>query len=107
MTVGEEKLLQIDIAIVQLITSILVTLGSTLFAISVGFELALPPAVKQVIGQMVIMSVPEIPYDLVHESLSNYILLLAASGVVLVISGISYGSAKIAKIKKKIRSSDI
>jgi hypothetical protein len=103
MTVGEEKLLQIDIAVVQLITSILVTLGSTLFAISIGFELTLPPAVKQVISQMVVMNVPEIPYELMQESLSNYIRLLATSGVVLVVAGISYSSAKIRKIKKKIR----
>lgn len=104
MTVGEEKLLQIDIAVVQLITSIFVTLGSTLFAISIGFELTLPAAVKQVITQMVMMNVPEIPYELVQESLSNYIRLLAMSGAVLVVAGISYGSAKIRKIKKKIRS---
>lgn len=104
MTVGEEKLLQIDIAVVQLITSIFVTLGSTLFAISIGFELTLPAAAKQVITQMVVMNAPQIPYELVQESLSNYIRLLAISGAVLVVAGISYGSAKIRKIKKKIRS---
>ena len=104
MTVGEERLWQIDVAVVQLVTSILVTLGSTLFAISIGFELALPPAVKQVIGQMVVMNVPEIPYELVHESLTNYILLLAASGVILVMAGISYGSARISRIKKNAMS---
>lgn len=104
MTVGEEKLLQIDIAVVQLITSIFVTLGSTLFAISIGFELTLPAAAKQVITQMVMTNVPQIPYELVQESLSNYIRLLAISGAVLVVAGISYGSAKIRKIKKKIRA---
>lgn len=105
MAVGEEKqLLQIDIAVVQLVTSILVTLGSTLFAISIGFELTLPPAVKQVISQMVVANVPEIPYELVQESLSSYIRLLAISGAVLVTAGILYGSAKIGRIKKKIRA---
>lgn len=73
--------------------------------ISIGFELTLPPAVKQVIGQMVVTNVPEIPYELVQESLSSYIRLLAISGVILVTTGILYGSAKINKIKKKVRAS--
>ena len=105
--IGEDKFLQIDLAIVQLITSVLVTLGSALFAISIGFELTLPPVVKQAVGQLMIMSVPNIEamqYDLVQESLGNYVLLLATAGLALIAGGIAYGSAKISKIKKKMRA---
>jgi hypothetical protein len=106
--VGEDRFLQIDLAIVQLITSVLVTLGSALFAISIGFELTLPPAVKQAVGQLMIMNVPNIEavqYELVQESLGNYVLLLAAVGLAFIGVGIAYGSAKISKIKKKMRAS--
>jgi hypothetical protein len=116
-----EKILQIDMAMVQLITTILVTLGSTLVAISIGFGLTLPSILTQVVNQVAetdVRSLPEsIPSEtitqearvltiqLFQESINNYVFLLAAFGVFLIVIGIMYSSAKINKMKKEIMRS--
>ena len=55
MTNPEERLFMLDLAIVQLIAGILVTLGSTLLAISIGFGLTIPETMKDAILQALVM----------------------------------------------------
>ena len=97
----------LDLAIVQLIAGILVTLGSTLFAISIGFGLTIPNTMQQVLMQIFTMNTeisPEIQQELVHESLSNYVLILAFFSVLLIIAGVVFASAKARKLKGQINA---
>lgn len=104
MTVDENLSLQLDLASAQIVTTVLVTLGATLFAISVGIQLTLPPLVNNLIDQVVTdrVVVSEIQYDIVQRALDNYIVLLTTTGALLVVIGIIYGSVKIGKIRRKI-----
>lgn len=104
MTKMEERLFMLDLAIVQLIAGILVTLGSTLFAISIGFGLTIPTAMQDAIFQMLMRTEvsPELQNILVQESLTNYVFVMAAIGIVLIISGILFASTKIKKLRKQI-----
>jgi cytochrome c biogenesis factor len=105
MTNLEERLFMLDLAIVQLIAGILVTLGSTLFAISIGFGLTIPAAMQDAILQLIVMKTevsPEVQQMLVQESLSNYVLVLAVVGVLLIVIGVAFASAKTKKIRKQI-----
>jgi len=104
MTKREERLFMLDLAIVQLIAVILVTLGSTLFAISIGFGLTNPSAMQDAIIQMLMKTElsQELQDILVQESLTNYIFVLAAVGMVLIISGILFASIRIKKLRKLI-----
>jgi hypothetical protein len=98
--------LQLDLAAAQIITSILVTLGATLFALSIGIQLTIPPVVRDAIDQVLVdrIVVSEIQYDIVQQALDNYIVLMTAVGAMLVVAGIAYGSAKIRRIRKKVRA---
>ncbi len=99
----------IDLAIIQVVTGVLVTLGSTLLAISIGFELTLPPSVKQAIAQAVLEKVPNIPEiqtQLPAEPFTNYLLGLACIGAILVLAGVLYGSSKLGQMRQKIEESE-
>ncbi len=99
----------IDLAIVQVVTGVLVTLGSTLLAISIGFELTLPPSVKQAISQAVLEKVPNIPEiqtQLPAEPFTNYLLGLACIGAILTLGGVLYGSSKLGQMRRKIEADD-
>jgi hypothetical protein len=100
----EERLFMLDLAIVQLIAGILVTLGSTLFAISIGFGLTIPAAMQDAIIQMLMRTEvsPELQNILLHESLTNYVFVMATIGLALILSGILFASAKINKLRKQI-----
>ena len=107
MTNAEERLFMLDLAIVQLIAGILVTLGSTMFAISIGFGLTIPNTMQEVLIQIFTMKTeisPEIQQELVNESLSNYVLILAFFSVLLIIAGVVFASAKARKLKGQINS---
>ncbi len=105
MTLNEWSL-QLDLAAAQIVTSVLVTLGATLFAISIGIQLTIPPVVRDVIDQVMVdqMVISDVQYDIVQQALENYILLLAGIGALLILAGIVYGSAKIGKLRRKIKS---
>lgn len=108
MTNVDERLFMLDLAIVQLIASILITLGSTLFAISIGFGLAIPTAMREAVSQMLFLNSeisPEVQLEILEESLSNYVLILALVGVVLIATGIVFASAKTVRIRKQIKAS--
>jgi hypothetical protein len=47
---------------------------------------------------------PELPQVLVQESLTNYVLILAALGLSLIVAGIAFASLKTNKMRKQIRS---
>lgn len=102
---AEDRLFMIDLAIIQVVTGVLVTLGATLLAISIGFELTLPPSVKQAIAQTVLEKVPNIPEiqtQLPAEPFTNYLLGLACIGAILILAGILYGSSKLGQMRKKL-----
>jgi hypothetical protein len=108
MTNVEEKLFMLDLAIVQLIAGILLTLGSTLLAISIGFGLTIPEAMQDALLQAFVMRTelsPEVQQVLVQESLSNYVFILASVSATLIVSGVLFASAKTAKIRKQIKTS--
>lgn len=110
MTNVEERLFMLDLAIVQLIAGILVTLGSTLLAISIGFGLTIPATMQELLLQMFTMNtgiLPEVQQELVQESLSNYVLILASVSVLLIITGVIFASVKINKIKRRIKASRV
>ena len=102
---AEDKLFMIDLAIIQVVTGVFVTLGATLLAISIGFELTLPPTVKQAIAQAVLEKVPnitEIQTPLPAEPLTNYLLGLACIGAIFILAGALYGASRISQMRKKI-----
>jgi hypothetical protein len=104
MTKTEERLFMLDLAIVQLIAGILVTLGATMFAISIGFGLTIPAAMQDAISQMLTRTEvsPEVQKMIVQESMTNYVLVLAAVGILLILSGILFASIRTRKIRKQI-----
>lgn len=106
MTNAEERLFMLDLAIVQLIAGILVTLGSTLLAISIGFGLSIPTDMQEAIFNIMAMRgniSPELQQTLIEESLTNYVLVVALVGIILIIVGVIFASGKIKKIRKQIK----
>ena len=106
MTQAEDRLFMLDLAIIQLIAGILVTLGSTLFAISIGFGLTIPSALKDTLSEIVAMKldgISGIDQELLQMSLNNYVLVLAISGILLIIVGVIFASAKMNAIKKNAK----
>lgn len=102
----DERLFMLDLAIVQLIAGILVTLGSTLLAVSIGFGLTIPQTIQDALLQSLIMRMdlsPEVQQTILQESLSNYVFILAAASAMLIITGVIFASAKTAKLRKQIR----
>ncbi|MEW6605062.1 MAG: hypothetical protein AB1351_10320 [Thermoproteota archaeon] len=97
----------LDLAIVQLIAGILVALGSTLLAISIGFGLTIPQTMQDALLQSLIMKMdlsPEVQQTILQESLSNYVFILAAANaMLLIITGVIFASAKTAKLRRQIR----
>ena len=96
----------LDLAIIQLIAGILVTLGSTLFAISIGFGLTIPSALRETLAEIAAMKldgITAIDQELLQMSLNNYVLVLALSGILLIIIGVIFASAKMNAIKKHAR----
>jgi ABC-type amino acid transport system permease subunit len=110
LTQAEDRLFMLDLAIIQLIAGILVTLGSTLFAISIGFGLTIPSALKETLSEIVAMKldgISGIDQELLQMSLNNYVLVLAISGVVLIIFGVIFASAKMNAIKKNAKKREM
>jgi hypothetical protein len=102
----DERLFMLDLAIVQLIAGILVTLGSTLLAISIGFGLTIPQTVQDAILQSLIMKMDlssEVQQTILQESLSNYVFILATASATLIVAGVIFASAKTAKLRRQIR----
>jgi hypothetical protein len=95
----------LDLAIVQLIAGILVTLGTTLLAISIGFGLSIPAEMQEAIFQLIVNRgnlSAELPQALVMQSLTNYVMILAGVGIALAIAGVTFASAKTNKLRKQI-----
>lgn len=108
MTNPEERLFMLDLAIVQLIAGILVTLGSTLLAISIGFGLTIPEAMQDALLQTLVLKTelsPEAQQTIVQESLSNYVFILAATSATLIVMGVLFASAKTTKLRRQIKAS--
>lgn len=106
MTRNDDLSLQLDLAAAQIITSVLVTLGATLFALSIGIQLTIPQVVKDAINQVVTDQaiVSSIQPGIIQQALDNYVILMTSIGAILVILGIAYGSAKIGKMRKKVKA---
>lgn len=95
----EESSLQIDLAIAQIVTTILITIGATLFAIGFGFDIAFPPIVQDILSN----GTPSNLQAEVLLTLDNYSFILMAGGILMMIVGISYGSLKLSMIKKMVK----
>jgi hypothetical protein len=107
MTDPEEKMFMLDLAIVQLIAGILVTIGSTLLAISIGFGLTIPEAMQDALLQTLIMKTelsPEMQQTILEESLSNYVFILAAVSASLILMGVLFASARTAGLRRQIKA---
>lgn len=97
----------IDLAIIQLIAGILVTLGSTLFAISIGFGLTIPPTVKEMLGELIAMKldgIGEVEQELLRSSVDTYLLLLATTGIAFIIAGVLFAAARMNSMKGHLRN---
>jgi hypothetical protein len=103
---SEDLSLQLDLAAAQIVTSVLVTLGATLFALSIGIQLTIPQAVKDALNQVVVEQaiIPNIQPDLLQQALDNYVILMTSVGAILITIGLLYGSAKIRSMRKKVRA---
>lgn len=104
MASSEDLSLQLDLAAAQIVTSVLVTLGATLFALSIGIQLTIPQAVKDALNQVMVDQaiIPNIQPDLLQQALDNYVILMTSIGAILVVIGLIYGSAKIRSMRKKV-----
>lgn len=108
MTNPEERLFMLDLAIVQLISGILVTLGSTLLAISIGFGLTIPQSMRDALLETLVMRTElsaEVQQSILQQSLSNYVFVLAIVSTTLIGIGVLFASVKTAKIRKEIKAS--
>jgi len=106
MASSEDLSMQLDLAAAQIVTSVLVTLGAALFALSIGIQLTIPPVIKEALSQVMIDQaiISNIQTDLLQQALDNYIILQTVIGAMLIMAGIAYGSAKIGRIRKRIRA---
>ena len=97
----------LDLAVIQLIAGILVTLGSTLFAISIGFGLSIPPTVKEMLGELIAMKldgISAVEQELFQSSINTYLLLLATIGVGFIIAGVLFAAARMNSMKRQLRN---
>jgi hypothetical protein len=92
--------LQIDLAVVQIVTTILITLGATLFAVGIGFDIAIPSILNRIIesDSVDLQGVDDV---FMSSTLNNYGFILTSIGAIMVIMGVVYGSASLAKIRKR------
>ncbi|HKX82329.1 MAG TPA: hypothetical protein VJL54_08745 [Nitrososphaera sp.] len=107
MTKSEDRLFMLDLAVIQLIAGILVTLGSTLFAISIGFGLSIPPTVKEMLGELIAMKldgISAVEQELFQSSINTYLLLLATIGVGFIIAGVLFAAARMNSMKRQLRN---
>jgi len=81
------------------VTTILITIGATLFAIGFGFDIAFPPIVQDILSN----GTPSNLQAGVLLTLDNYSFILMAGGILMMIVGISYGSLKLSMIKKMVK----
>jgi hypothetical protein len=95
----EDSSLQVDLAIAQIVTTILITIGATLFAIGFGFDIAFPPIVQDILNN----GAPANLQDEVLLTLDNYSFILMAAGILMMIVGVSYGSVRLSEIKRRLK----
>lgn len=106
MTYDEGMVMQLLLARIQITVTILLSLGSTLFAVGIGFGVTIPPTLQQIIsegvradGQLELQML-----QVLSDYAFNYSLILVGVGLALIIAGVSVGVANLGKIKKKMIS---
>lgn len=98
----------LDLAIIQLIAGIPVTIASTLLAISIGFGLTIPEAMRDALLQTLVMKTElylEAQQTIVQESLSSYVFILAATSAMLIVMGVLFASIRTAELRRQIKAS--
>lgn len=95
--------MQVDLAIAQMITTILITIGATLFALGFGFDVAFPPIVQDILSN----GAPTGLQSEVLLSLDNYSFILMAAGILMLLVGIMYGSIRLSTIRKRVKKQEI
>lgn len=89
------RALQINLAVVQIVTTILITIGATILAIGVGFGIAIPSILDSV-SEDIQASLQ----NSILSALNNYGFVLGLIGIVMIIMGVLYGSVSLAKVRK-------
>lgn len=86
-----------------MITTILITIGATLFALGFGFDVAFPPIVQEILSN----GAPTGLQGEVLLSLDNYSFILMAAGILMLLVGIMYGSIRLSTIRKRVKKQEI
>lgn len=98
---NDDKQLQISLAKVQIVTTVLLTMGSTLFAVGIGFGVTIPPTLQQIINDGVERNIEFEILDILSTYAFNYSLILVLVGIALIVAGIANSSAGLRKITKR------
>lgn len=98
-------LLEVRIARIQIIVTLLVSVGSTLFAVGVGFGVTIPPTLQQIVGQGVESGINFDALMALKDYALNYAIILVGIGLMLIIIGAASGMSVLGKIRKNALSS--
>ena len=104
MTYDEGMAMQLLLARVQISVTILLSLGSTLFAVGIGFGVTIPPTLQQIISEGV-TSEGQLELQMLQvlsDYAFNYSLILVGVGLALIIAGVAVGIGNLARIRKKM-----
>jgi hypothetical protein len=105
MSSPTDVLLEVHLAKIQIAVTVLVSIGSTLFAVGVGFGVTIPPTLQQIVGEGVESGVNLDALLVLSDYALNYALLLVGAGLVLIIAGIASGVSSLNRVKKKALAS--
>jgi hypothetical protein len=105
MSSTSDVLLEIRLARIQIVVTLLIGLGSTLFAVGVGFGVTIPPTLQQIAAEGVESGINLDALIALSDYALNYALILVMVGIVLIIAGIACGLGSLGRIKKKALSS--
>jgi hypothetical protein len=101
MSSRSDMLLEVSLARVQIIVTLLVSIGSTLFAVGVGFGVTIPPTLQQIVGEGVESGINLDALLVLSDFALNYSIILAGIGLMLVIVDAASGMSALGKIKKR------
>ena len=99
-------LLEVSLARVQIIVTLLISISSTLFAVGVGFGVTIPPTLQQIVGEGVESGINLDALLALSDFALNYSIILAGVGMMLIIAGAARRMSALGKIKKKALASE-
>ncbi|WP_415281138.1 hypothetical protein [Candidatus Nitrososphaera sp. FF02] len=102
MTSSSDIHLEIQLAKIQIAVTVLVSIGSTLFAVGVGFGVTIPPTLQQLVGEGVESGINFDALLALSDYALNYAIILVGVGLALIIAGVASGASSLGKIKKAL-----